>query len=95
MSIERRLAKLEARATAAPGAPTHAEAMAAWERVRLQVRATFIARVTRAPLPTESEEYVRDRETVRRYRASRGFVALEPGAKERLRVRLERMADPR
>ena len=91
MSIEARLAKLEARATTRATAPTQAEAAAAYERVVLEVRANFIARVTDAPLPPESEEYARDLETVQRYRTLKGFIVTDPNIRERLKARLGRL----
>jgi hypothetical protein len=89
VSIDRRIAKLEASTLPRLTEPTAAEAAAAYQRVTVVVRDNFIARITGSPVQ-ESDEYLRDRETVRRYYASKGPITLDPSAKERLRVMLDR-----
>jgi hypothetical protein len=93
MNIERRIAKLEARAGATPSGPTHAEAIAAQRRVTHAVRAKLAARIADEPW-TEDPDNTADRETLRRYCAARGIV-LEPNAHERLKVMFGRIADNR
>ena len=89
MSIEARLTRLESRVALHPTAPTAAEAAAAYERVALDARANFIARLKGMPVPL-TEELADDYEMLRRYGAP---VVLDAKGQERLRARLDELRE--
>jgi hypothetical protein len=95
VSIEGRLAKLEAKAHASPARPSYGEVVAARERITASVRATLAALIARQT-PTMEQEAMRreamrrDRAILERYYGPRGVAS--HNARERLAAMLDRVA---
>src|SRR5688572_17921854 len=66
VSFDHRLSRLEARVDVTPSSPTHAEMMAAQQRVSEAVRAKLAAYIAGEPW-TRGPDLARDRETIRHY----------------------------